>query len=309
MTSFVLLAALAFQTAEQHYNAGTEKLNLRDNEGAIADLTKAVEADPKMVKAWNNRGIGRWNTGDEEGALADFNKALELDPKYVQSLNNRGLVRTCRGEWDAALPDYAQAIQLFPKIEQSWLNRAMTLNAKGDRDAAAAAAKKVVEINPVNAGSYSLLGIIAYDKRLWKDSLGHFRKALEMGTATPVFVRMRIWILRARLGERAAGTKELTQFLKDHKPAKPEEYAVKIAAFLAGQLAEEDLLKAAESKSAFEQKRHLCDACFYVGVKRSLDKDKEGAAENLRTCLESDVRYYGPYSSARAELEALEKGK
>jgi len=161
----------------------------------------------------------------------------------------------------------------------------------------------------VNAGSYSLLGIIAYDKRLWKDSLGHFRKALEMGTATPVSVRMRICILRARLGERAAGTKELAQFLKDHKPAKPEEYAAKIAAFLAGQLAEEDLLKAAESKSAFEQKRHLCDARFYVGVKRSLDKDKEGAAENLRTCLESDVRYYGPYSSALAELEALEKGK
>lgn len=309
MTSFVLLAALACQNAEQLYNTGTEKLGRQDHDGAIADLTQAIEADPRMIKAWNNRGIARWSKGDEEGALADYEKALELDPKYVQALNNRGLVRTCRGEWDAALADYDLAIKLFPKVEQSWLNRATTLAGKGDRDGAAAAAKKVVEINPVNARSYALLGIIAYDKRLWKDSMGHFRKALEMNSPTPVFVRMRMWILRSRQGERAAATKELAQFLKDHKPARLEEYAARIGAFLVGQMTEEDLLKAAESKDAFEQKLRLCDAHFYLGVKRLLDKDKEGAAESLKKVLDSDVRYRGPYTSAQSELEALEKGK
>ena len=44
-----------WQTAEEYFNRAISKYDLKDNYGAIADYTKAIELDPDYTAAYSNR--------------------------------------------------------------------------------------------------------------------------------------------------------------------------------------------------------------------------------------------------------------
>ena len=49
-----------------------------DEQGAIADFTKAIELEPKFATAFNNRGNAKKALGNLQGAEADFQKVKKL---------------------------------------------------------------------------------------------------------------------------------------------------------------------------------------------------------------------------------------
>jgi len=77
----------------------------RDWDGAIADFDRALQFDPKLAQAYDNRGDAKTETGDFDGAIADFNRALQLNPKYAKAYDNRGLAKLSRGDLDGAIAD------------------------------------------------------------------------------------------------------------------------------------------------------------------------------------------------------------
>ena len=67
------------QTAEDWIVSGNQKYINDDNQGAIADYTKAIEINPKYAMAYYTRGLARkYVIGDLEGACSDWRKAAEL---------------------------------------------------------------------------------------------------------------------------------------------------------------------------------------------------------------------------------------
>ncbi|MEZ4548290.1 MAG: hypothetical protein R3B51_11490 [Thermodesulfobacteriota bacterium] len=69
---------------------GTAKSKLGDKK---ARYNKAIELDPKMEMAYNNRVNARLASGDTKGALEDFNKAIESNPNLLPATST---VRTSR---------------------------------------------------------------------------------------------------------------------------------------------------------------------------------------------------------------------
>jgi tetratricopeptide (TPR) repeat protein len=127
---------------------------------AIADLTKAIELDPKLASGWNNRGWAYGNLGQWENALADCTKAIELDPKLVTAWNNRGWIYGNLGQAEKAIADYYKAIDVDPENATTFKNLAWLLATCPDskfRDARKAVelAKKVIELDPNNAGLWN----------------------------------------------------------------------------------------------------------------------------------------------------------
>ena len=79
---FTLALLISFssfgQTAEEYFNSGYDKAQVKDYYGAIADYTKAIEINPNYANAFLNRGISKEILGDLNGACADWKKAARL---------------------------------------------------------------------------------------------------------------------------------------------------------------------------------------------------------------------------------------
>ncbi len=138
-------------SARELYELGSEKVRTGDFEGAIADLTKAIELDPSITVAWGQRGVARAKIGDFVGATGDATKTIELDPKLALAWFNRGEARGERGDREGAIADETRAIELDPRLAEAWFYRGRTRGNNGDLDGAIADSTKAIELDPKHA--------------------------------------------------------------------------------------------------------------------------------------------------------------
>lgn len=68
-------------SAQDLVNQAIARAQSGDNQGAIADLTAAIEMDKDLAVAYHYRGIVRVAMGDKPGAIADFQSAATLFQK------------------------------------------------------------------------------------------------------------------------------------------------------------------------------------------------------------------------------------
>lgn len=83
---------------------------------AIADLSKAITLK-QHPRFYADRGNLLGQKGDFEGALSDLNRAIELEPKYAKAYGDRGIVRVIRGEDAAAELDFKKCFELDKRLE------------------------------------------------------------------------------------------------------------------------------------------------------------------------------------------------
>jgi tetratricopeptide (TPR) repeat protein len=90
-----------------------------DLDEALSYYTQAVECNPGLVSAYNNRGVAylsRREEGDLQRAISDFSQAIELDPDLGSAWYNRGLSYMALGEAydERTLADLRRAQALQP---------------------------------------------------------------------------------------------------------------------------------------------------------------------------------------------------
>jgi len=139
---------LSPNTADYYSDRGLAKLRKRDNDGAVADFTRAIELDPKNAIAYRNRALAKNIKDDADGALADYNRAIELDPKNASAFNNRGNIKKAKGDLDGAIADFNSAIELNDKLAIAYKNRGEAKQAKGDAAGAKEDLKRAGELDP-----------------------------------------------------------------------------------------------------------------------------------------------------------------
>jgi len=98
--------------ATYYYNRGVEKEKEKDNTGAIADFTKAIEINPKYSSAYLERANAKGNLEDFRGAITDYSKAIKFDPKNYKAYYNRGLAKIILGQKDDGCIDLSKAGEL-----------------------------------------------------------------------------------------------------------------------------------------------------------------------------------------------------
>jgi tetratricopeptide (TPR) repeat protein len=93
-----------------------------DKDRAIADYTKAIEANPIYADAFTGRGIVYQSKGDNDRAIADYTKAIEINPRYANAYVGRGMVYRLKGDSDHAVADYTKAIEINSSYAIAYLN-------------------------------------------------------------------------------------------------------------------------------------------------------------------------------------------
>ena len=109
MKQFILLGLIALassgsQDAIVYYGRGLAKSTKGDQDGAIADFSRAIELNPKLAEAYLNRGLAKSTKGDQDGAIADESQAIELNPKLAEAYLNRGGAKQTKGDLEEPSP-------------------------------------------------------------------------------------------------------------------------------------------------------------------------------------------------------------
>ena len=162
-----------------------------------------------------------------------------------------------------------------------------------------------IQAVPQNGGVYHDRGCFYYNAYQFTNALADFRKSCELGSDSQDYSYYRIWLIRARLGEKDAATQELATYLEHRDAQKSNDWPSKVGHFLTGQLSETDFFKtAADTNAKTDQEQH-CEAYFYAGMKHLIESDKTTAADYFKKCLTTNVKYFEEYQSAEAELRRL----
>lgn len=171
--------------ADAFQGRGIAHLLLGEEAAARADLTKAVEADPSLWRAWN--ALGLINDRIRNWAQADqcYQKAAQANPGAAEILNNRGYSLVQRGDYAAAVPLLNQALRLDPTLEAARNNLTLASALQGRYEGALTAIP--ADVLPValnNVGYAALLrgdyaSAEVYLTRAIQSSPRHFEKANE----------------------------------------------------------------------------------------------------------------------------------
>ena len=164
---------------------------------------------------------------------------------------------------------------------------------------------QAIQAVPQNGGVYHDRGCFYYNAYQFTNALADFRKSCELGSDSQDYSYYRIWLIRARLGEKDAATQELATYLEHRKVEKSNDWPLKVGHFLTGQSSEADFLKAAADTNAKTAQEQYCEAYFYAGMKHLIESDKTTAADYFKKCLATNVKYFEEYQSAEAELRLL----
>jgi lipoprotein NlpI len=318
---------------------GIEEYKRGDLDGALVDLTRAVERDPKDPEACLNRGFVRQAKGDLVGASADYNHAIELDPKDARPYNNRGFIKQAKGDWEGALADFNTALKLAPKLPQAYLNRGNLKQARGDSGGALADYNQAIKLDPKDAPAYCNRGLIKRARDEWdgaladytrcieldpkyapayysrgvarlakgdtEGALADFRRQVELDPNRQDYARIYIWLIRARKGETTAANEELSACLNARAKGSSNDWASKVMQFLLNRINESDLSAAGGSPDRQTQSAQQCEFWYYAGMKQLLAGNSPMADDDFRKCLATGRKNFSEYAFAQAELKAM----
>ena len=86
----------------------------QDNQ-AIAELSQAIQLDPKNAQSYSYRGLAYSHKEDYDPAISDFTQALQLDPQNEQVLFDCGYAYEKKTDFKDALDIYHKAVTFHPK--------------------------------------------------------------------------------------------------------------------------------------------------------------------------------------------------
>jgi tetratricopeptide (TPR) repeat protein len=120
----------------------------KDDALALTDYTEAIRCDPAQAKGYFSRGCVYQASGDDNKAVADFNRAMAIGPRQSRWYVKRGISYSRQGEFDRAMADYRQAIVLNPREAEAYRCRASVWTNLGELDAAIEDLNAVERLEP-----------------------------------------------------------------------------------------------------------------------------------------------------------------
>ena len=101
------------ETAADYYERGKKEILAGNIDGAIADLTTAIQTDANMVDAYILRGETYMQIGNYRSAMDDFNAAIALDAENSIAYYDRSLLNTRLEDFESAMNDINNALATY----------------------------------------------------------------------------------------------------------------------------------------------------------------------------------------------------
>jgi len=149
-------------SAEARLLMGSILLLADDGHGAIKELERALELNPKLptVRAWYGRALMRM--GDGEKAKIEFKSELADNPNDFEANLYLGVLLRQDKQFEDAFTSLSRAVQLRPRDQQAHYNLAAVYVARGLPNQARPLLESVIQEHPDFIEAHVLLASVYY---------------------------------------------------------------------------------------------------------------------------------------------------
>ncbi|MEH2152249.1 tetratricopeptide repeat protein [Nostoc sp.] len=162
------------------YQAGVNKYDAGNYEGAIEDFNQVIELDPQNALAYNRRGDAYYRLGDYEQAQADSSQAILLNPQDANAYFDRGFAISELGKYKEAIADYTQAIKLNSENAYAYYGRGLARAQLKDNKGAMGDFSKAIALKPQYTEAYLQRGILRRRLRLPQGAIQDFDRVIKI---------------------------------------------------------------------------------------------------------------------------------
>lgn len=168
-------------TSLLHYGAITQSIKLynegssfieKDPQKSVDLYDQALQLNPGLVPAWNNKGVALNQLKLYEDALVASVQAVKLHPTLAIAYNNCGRALQGLGRQEEAILAYRESINLDPENFSAWCGMESCLYHLQQFNKAIEVTDKLINLNPTN-----FLGW--YAKACCQTRLGYLQQALD----------------------------------------------------------------------------------------------------------------------------------
>ena len=134
-----------------YFVRGAAQHSLGNHEFAITDYSEALEFESEKIskeQVYLQLATCRKELEDYEGALIDLSKAIELNPNYIDAYKIRTQILTDREDYEAAILTVTKLIELDPNNDLFYSTRAVLKDNNRDFKGAISDYTKAIDINP-----------------------------------------------------------------------------------------------------------------------------------------------------------------
>jgi Flp pilus assembly protein TadD len=149
-------------SAEARLLLGTTKMFANDYAGAMPDLKKAVELNPKLPEAHAYYGQSLLRTGDQAGAAVEFRRELALNPTDFMSNLQMGVLTRQDQDYTASRQYLERALRSRPGDPGVRYQLATVDLATGNVEGAKSALEKLVAESPQFTEAHVSLATVYY---------------------------------------------------------------------------------------------------------------------------------------------------
>lgn len=147
---------------------------------AIADFTKMIEMEPMVVYGYYSRGWCYEFAGDDQKAMDDYNAGLDIEKNYLSLYMMRGRLHRKQGNMELAKPDFEKVLEL-DTIAESGSSRHYALLFLDKKEEAEAWMDKIIETDKDNSGFYYDKACLLSLMGRQQDAIASLRVSLEKG--------------------------------------------------------------------------------------------------------------------------------
>jgi Flp pilus assembly protein TadD len=178
-----------------HLFLGISELRLRNPEGAVSAIKRAIELDPNHIEARTLLGwIELEIRGNIDGAIQQYAKVVELKPDSPQAHVNLGVAYKRKGALDEAIRSYNQALAQHSDHVEALSNRGWVLVEQEKWQEARRDFDQALKIRPGDQGALQGLAQVLEKSR---DYAGAQRVLSRLNAQSPNFV---YWLQWGRVG-------------------------------------------------------------------------------------------------------------
>lgn len=137
---------------------GVARIMIKNYEGAIHDLTTAIDGSDDFTTAIFARAYAYSCDGKPEMAMHDLDELLAIDPSMLYAWYNKGVIYYELSDYTSAIEAFDRALQIDPEFGEAYFNRGLAYVRQGNRERAFSDLSK--------AGEYGILQAYNILKRL-----------------------------------------------------------------------------------------------------------------------------------------------